>query len=78
MERATVERICIERLAKWSADLAEETATPLVLIAVRHDDPRGQLVVCTEDDVSDDALVDLLVGTAQLILRGQRRRNGKR
>ena len=66
-DRATIEKINQERLASWGRRLAENHATPLLLVGVGHGARSGQinLCVCAEDLPVEDvrAMVALLYQT---------------
>jgi len=45
-----VEQITAERLLRWSKRLSQAHATPILLVAVGHDEVSGQIVLCTLDE----------------------------
>ncbi len=52
--------IGVERLDRWRALLAQEWATPALLLGISHDHKSGQLVICTVEDHSNDDVRRLL------------------
>jgi hypothetical protein len=52
--------ICDERLGRWKQRLIEQHSTPLVMLAVGHDQKSGQLLVLTLEEVSEHTLVRAL------------------
>lgn len=55
------EKITKERLAGWANRLKEEHSTPLLLIAIGHDEKAGQLTICVPEGVEDDLLIGSLL-----------------
>jgi hypothetical protein len=49
-----VEQITKDRLARWAARLSESHATPVMLVAIGHDQVSGQVVICTLDEPEFD------------------------
>lgn len=64
------ESITQERLKRWSKKLAEQHATPLVMLGIGHDSKAGQLVVLTVEDVNDDVLLASLLFAAESLRPG--------
>jgi hypothetical protein len=65
------DEITAERMAGWRKKLAEEHATPALLLGIGHDRNSGALVVCTTEDLSKRDLVTLLKGVIRR-LEGRR------
>ncbi|HEV8639400.1 MAG TPA: hypothetical protein VG370_34765 [Chloroflexota bacterium] len=64
-----VEAITRERLGRWARDCVRHHATPLVLVAVGHDERSGTVYVCrTEDGPSDAEIGALLRRVAQELM----------
>lgn len=61
------ERITRERLDEWAQTLAEHHATPILLVAIGHDETTGQLHVCVPEDVSSATIRQLVAYAYQLI-----------
>ena len=53
--RVPTEEITEERLERWKRLLARDHATPMVLLAVGHDEQSGKLFVCTVEDREMDS-----------------------
>ena len=57
--------ITAERLEGWKKKLAADNATPLVLIGIGHEHPRGKTILCIpENGPSDREIANLLRGLA--------------
>ncbi len=46
-------KITAERLAAWADLLAQDNATPMLLLGCGHGDHRGTAVVCVTEDMPD-------------------------
>jgi hypothetical protein len=57
-----IESICQERLGRWTKRLVEEHSTPVVLVAVGHDHKKGQLTICTTEEMTDPEIKLFLEG----------------
>ena len=56
MDKLTAAAICQERLARWVADLASETATPMLLVGIKQGENMGELVLCVTEDLETNAI----------------------
>lgn len=65
MARVPTEEITEERLARWKKRLSEAHATPVVLVAIGHDEHKGRPVICTTEDIKDSDLAHLLLYAAK-------------
>lgn len=75
MDSEEIKAICDERLGSWTNRLVGEHATPILLVGVGHDHKKGDLVLCTLEDLDDMELLLFLQGAvhkleAQVIRRG--------
>lgn len=50
------EEITAKRLNDWSKRLAEEHATPLMLIGIGHDHTSGQIALCIPEGIDMEIL----------------------
>ena len=57
-----IKAICVERLGRWTSRLTEHHATPMVLVGVGHDHKKGQVVVLTTEQMSDQEVIAFLKG----------------
>lgn len=48
-----IEDICSVRLEGWTKRLTQEHSTPVLLLGVGHDHKKGQLVICTTEEMTD-------------------------
>ena len=71
MKKEEIAAICDERLGKWKGRLAEEHATPVVLIGVGHEHHSGLLVVLTTEDTPNKDLVEFLLSAAHWLMMGK-------
>lgn len=67
MERDEIETICRERLAGWQKRLVEEHATPVLLVSVGHDHKKGQVVLSTTEEMSDEEVMLFLQGALNVL-----------
>jgi hypothetical protein len=67
--KVPVTQISSQRLAQWLADCERDQATPLVLVAMGHDEQAGTLHVYRPEDGPDDTYVGLLLEAAVLELK---------
>lgn len=55
------EQITKERFERWAKRLSESHATPALLVGIGHDQVKGQVVICTLEDFSNDEIRAFLV-----------------
>lgn len=69
-----IKAIIAERLGRWAAHLAREHSTPVVLVGVGHDHKRGQTLVLTTEQMTDNEVMLFLAGALRDLAeqRGQR------
>ena len=74
-QRVPVEMIIRERLTRWSKRLAEEHATPLLLMGIGHDENSGKINVltCDEPDITDEVVYQLLCKAASELRQRMRK-----
>ena len=68
------ESITKGRLKGWARRLAQEHATPIVLVGVGHDEKQGQLVVLTVEDMDDEMLAGSLAFALEQLKPGMVRK----
>ena len=56
-----------QRLAAYRRRMLETNSTPIICIGVGHGPQRGQLVVCTLEDLSDGQVGAFLRGAAAML-----------
>lgn len=71
-ERVPTEAITRARLASWERRLAEEHATPAVLVGIGHDEAAGTVVVVAPEDLPDGYVVRMLEGALVMLRMGLR------
>jgi hypothetical protein len=60
------DEITAQRLAGWAKKLAEDNATPLVLVGIGHEHARGKVVLCIpENGPSEKEIAQLLRNLAR-------------
>ena len=64
--KASFSEITDERLGDWAKRLKASNATPLVLVAIGHEQNSGELTVCVPADVSDA----LVTGMLKWVIKG--------
>jgi len=68
MDSEEIRSICAERLGKWQERLVSEHSTPVLLLGVGHDSKKGQMVVVTLEDMSDNDLFLFVDGCRRELL----------
>jgi hypothetical protein len=61
----TFPEITQERFANWADKLNQSNATPVVLVAVGHEQNSGEVVICVPENVEKIELLALLNYTIQ-------------
>lgn len=68
MNDERIRQICTQRLAMWTDDLVGDHATPVLLLGIGHDDKKGSISICTNEEVETGHLVGFLLYAVNQLL----------
>ena len=71
MNDTRVREICKQRLGLWTDDLVGDHATPVLLLGIGHDDKKGNISICTVEEMERDKLIKFVAHALDRLLEGQ-------
>ena len=66
-----IRQICKDRLAMWTDDLVGDHATPVLLLGVGHDDKKGNISICTVQEMDPDKITFFLAQALDRLMDGR-------